>query len=139
MKDWTLVYRVGHNLLLPASLNNSNIRLFVLDTGAFTTSVSPAVAREVTKVHTNDLLTVKGISGNVDKIYTADQITFKFANLSQTIRDVVAFDTPEISRAIGMDVSGFIGFTALGETTMKIDYRDGLVSFSYDANRGYKF
>jgi predicted aspartyl protease len=139
MKDWTLVYRVGHNLLLPASLNNSSIKLFVLDTGASTTSVSPAVARGVTKVHTNDLLTVKGISGNVDKIYTADKITFKFANLSQTIRDVVAFDTPEVSRSIGMDVSGFIGFTALGETTMKIDYRDGLVNFSYDANRGYKF
>jgi hypothetical protein len=38
-----------------------------------------------------------------------------------------------------MEVAGFIGFTTLGQTTMKIDYRDGLVSFSYNANRGYRF
>jgi predicted aspartyl protease len=139
MKDWNLVYRVGHDLLLPVSLNNSKVKLFILDTGAFTTSVTPAVAREVTNVHKDGLMTIKGLSGNVDKIYIADQITFRFANLSQTIRDVVAFDTPEVSRSVGMDVSGFIGFTALGETTMKIDYRDGLVSFGYEANRGYKF
>jgi predicted aspartyl protease/Flp pilus assembly protein TadD len=139
MKTWTPVYRVGHNLLLPASLNNSSIKLFILDTGAFTTTISPAVAREVTKVRAEDYITVKGISGKVDKVYTADEITFRFANLSQKVRDVVAFDTPGISKSIGMDVSGFIGFTALGQTTMKIDYRDGLVSFSYDANRGYRF
>ena len=139
MKDWTLVYRIGHNLLLPASLNNSSIKLFILDTGAFTTSVTPAVAREVTKVHSNGLMTIKGISGNVDKIYTADEITFRFANLSQTIRDVVAFDMPNVTKSIGMDVSGFIGLTAFRETTMKIDYRDGLVSFDYQANRGFKF
>jgi Aspartyl protease/Tetratricopeptide repeat len=139
MKNWTLVYRVGHDLLLPASLNNRSIKLFILDTGAFTSSVTPAVAREVSKVHTDHFWSVKGLGGNVDKVYTADEITFRFANLSQTIRDVLAFDTPAVSKSIGMDVSGFIGFTALGKTTMKIDYRDGLVSFSYEADRGYTF
>ncbi len=139
MKDWTPVYRVGHTLLLPASLNNSSTKLFVLDTGAFTTTISPAVAREVTRVHSENNMTVKGISGKVDQVYSADEITFRFANLSQKVRDVVAFDTPGISKSLGMEISGFIGFTALGQTTMKIDYRDGLVSFSYDANRGYRF
>lgn len=139
MKDWTRVFRVGHNLMLPASLNNSSIKLFILDTGAFTTTISPAVAREVTKVHSDDTLIVKGISGKVDNIYRADEITFRFANLSQKVEDVVAFDTPGISKSTGMDISGFIGFTALGQTTMKIDYRDGLVSFSYDANRGFHY
>jgi predicted aspartyl protease len=139
MKDWTLIYRVGHDLLLPVSLNNSSVKLFILDTGAFTTTVTPVVAREVTKVYSNGLDTIKGLSGNVEKIYTAESITFRFAGLSQTIRDVLAFDTPQVSRDVGMDVSGFIGFTALGETTMKIDYRDGLVSFDYKANRGFRF
>jgi clan AA aspartic protease (TIGR02281 family) len=139
MKNWTLVYRVGHDLLLPASLNNRSIKLFILDTGAFTSSVTPAVAREVSKVHTDHFWSVKGLGGNVDKVYTADEITFRFANLSQTIRDVLAFDTPAVSKSIGIDVSGFIGFTALGKTTMKIDYRDGLVSFTYEADRGYTF
>lgn len=139
MKNWTSVYRVGHNLILPASLNNSSIKLFILDTGAFSTTVTPAVAREVTRVHTNGDMIVEGISGKVDKVYTANEINFKFANLSQKVVDVVAFDTPNLSRSVGLDVSGFIGFTALGQTTMKIDYRDGLVNFSYDPNRGYRF
>ena len=138
MKDWIPVYRVGHNLLLSATLNNKPGKIFILDTGAFTTSVTPAIAHEVSKVHQSDLI-VKGISGKVDKVYAADEITFKFANLSQVVREVVAFDTPNISKNAGMEVAGFIGITALGQTTMKIDYRDGLVSFSYDANRGYKF
>jgi len=139
MKNWTPVYRVGHNLLIPASLNKSNNKLFILDTGAFTTTVTPAVARQVTKVHSNYDMTVEGMSGKVNKVYSANEITFQFANLSQKVRDVVSFDSPQVSKGIGMEVSGFIGFTALGQTTMKIDYRDGLVSFSYDATRGYHF
>ncbi len=139
MKTWTPVYRVGHMLLIPASLNDSKPKLFILDTGAFSTSVTPSVAREVTKVHSEAFLNVKGISGNVNKVYTADNITFKFANLLQKVQDVVAFDAPAISSSAGMDISGFIGITALGQTTMSIDYRDGLVKFAYDANRGYKY
>jgi predicted aspartyl protease len=139
MKTWTPVYRIGHMLLVPASLNNSSIKLFILDTGAFTTTISPTVAREVTKVHSDSNIKVRGISGDVDKVYTADKITFKFANLSQEVRDVVAIDFSDLSKNEGTDISGLIGATALGQTTMTIDYRDSLVHFSYDANRGYKY
>jgi hypothetical protein len=139
MRTWTPIYRVGHNLLLPASLNNTSTKLFILDTGAFSTTISPAVARAVTKVRSDSNLTVRGISGKVEKVYSADSITFKFANLSQKVQDVVAFDSPQISKGLGMEVSGFIGITALGQVTTTIDYRDGLVKFSYDANRGYRF
>jgi predicted aspartyl protease len=138
MKDWAHIYRIGHNLLIPASLNDTRSRIFILDTGAFATSITPEVAREVTKVHADDRITVRGISGKVDKVYSADNITFKFANISQKVEDVVAFATPSISKNLNMEVSGFIGFTALGQMTISIDYRDGLMKFAYDANRGYK-
>jgi hypothetical protein len=36
-----------------------------------------------------------------------------------------------------MEISGFIGYTALGQLTISIDYRDGLVKFTYDSKRGY--
>jgi predicted aspartyl protease len=137
MKDWTKVYRIGHNLLIPTSLNGSGFKTFILDTGAFSTTITPDVARAVTKVHSDDNIIVKGISGKVNKVYSADEITFRFANISQKVRDVVAFDTPQVSKNLDMEVSGFIGITALGQTTMSIDYRDGLVKFSYDANRGF--
>ena len=139
MKNWTLVYRVGHDLLLPASLNNGPPKLFIVDTGAFSTTVTPEVAREVTKVHSQDNIIVHGVSGKVDKVYTADSITFRFANISQKVDGVVAFATPGLSKNLNMEIGGFIGITALGQMTVSIDYRDGLMKFAYDANRGYRF
>jgi hypothetical protein len=37
-----------------------------------------------------------------------------------------------------MEVSGLIGYTALAHLTINIDYRDGLMKFAYDPNRGFK-
>jgi len=138
MKDWVPVYRIGHSLLLPASLNKTEEKMFILDTGAFSTTISPDVAREVTKVHANDSMKVRGLSGAVDKVYTADTITFQFANISQKVEDVVAFDTSSLSKNLNMEVSGLIGYTALAHLTINIDYRDGLMKFAYDPNRGFK-
>jgi predicted aspartyl protease/Flp pilus assembly protein TadD len=139
MKDWTLVYRIGHDLLLPASLNNGPPKLFIVDTGAFSTTVTPEVAREATKVRREDNIIVRGVSGKVDKVFTADSITFRFANISQKVEGVVAFETPGLSKNLNTEVAGFIGITALGQMTISIDYRDGLMKFAYDANRGYRF
>jgi predicted aspartyl protease len=139
MKDWTPVYHAWHYLLVPASLNDSPPKLFILDTGAFSTTVTPEVAREVTKVHSQDNIVVHGISGKVDRVYTADSITFRFANIAQKVNEVVAFATPGLGKNLNMEVAGFIGITALGQMTISIDYRDGMVKFAYDANRGYRF
>jgi predicted aspartyl protease/cytochrome c-type biogenesis protein CcmH/NrfG len=140
MKDYTRVYRVGHNLILPAGINSEKVKLFILDTGAWTTIISPEAAREVTKVHGDSSgLEVRGISGKVEKVYTADNITFRFANLSQKASEVVAFDTSRISKSVGLEISGFLGAKTLELLTIHIDYRDGLVKFDYDPNRGYKY
>jgi hypothetical protein len=139
MKDYTKVFRVGHNLILPASLNASKIKLFIMDTGAWTTVISPQAAREVTKVHGDSSIQVRGIAGNVDKVYSADDITFRFANLEQKAEGVVAFDTSKISKDEGIEISGFLGATTLRQLTIHIDYRDGLVKFDYDPKRGYRF
>jgi predicted aspartyl protease len=139
MKDWTPVYRIGHNLLVPTKLNNSKPKIFVLDTGAFSTTISPEAAREVTKVHNDYGANVHGISGKVDKVYSADSITFQFANISQKVENVFAFATPSVSKNLNMEVSGFIGYTALAQMTISIDYRDGLMKFTYDPNRGFKY
>jgi predicted aspartyl protease/Flp pilus assembly protein TadD len=139
MQGYTPVYRSGHLLILPASLNAEKLRLFVLDTGSFTTTISPQAAREVTKVRSDDHLHVTGISGKVEDVYSADEVTFRFAGLSQKATDVVAFDTSQISKGAGMEISGLIGATTLGQLTMHIDYRDGLVKFDYDPKRGRRF
>jgi predicted aspartyl protease len=137
MKDWFRVYRVGHDLLVPASLNQTKPHLFILDTGAFATSVSAALARTISKVHEDDRMQVRGLSGKIDKVYYADLIDVRFANMEQKVIDAVAFENPAISRSVGVEVSGFLGATTLRQLTITIDYRDGLVHFGYDANRGY--
>jgi tetratricopeptide (TPR) repeat protein len=138
MKDWTPVYRVGHQLLLPVNMNKKVNKLFILDTGAWATSVAPDAAREVTKVSSaGDQMKIKGISGTVQQAYFADQITFYFAHLGQMVQMVPSFDIANVSKSTGMEVSGFIGASTIDLTTLKIDYRDGLIHFDYAANRGY--
>jgi predicted aspartyl protease len=138
MKDWTPVFRVGHELMLAVSLNRKVTKLFILDTGAFSTSITPEAAREVTKVHpAGDRLTVKGISGTVKDTYLADNLTFYFAGLDQPAVDTPTFDLSNISRSAGLEVSGLIGANTIALTTLRIDYRDGLIHFDYKANRGY--
>lgn len=137
MIDYTKVYREGHQLILPAALNASRIKLFILDTGAWTTIVSPQAAREVTKVYGDSSFRVEGLNGEVNKTFLANKIVFRFANLSQEVQGVVAFDTSKISKDDGMEISGFLGATTLDQLTIHIDYRDGLVKFDYDPKHGY--
>ncbi len=40
-----------------------------------------------------------------------------------------------LSRGFGTEVSGTLGFNPLSMLQVKIDYRDGLVDFVYDASR----
>jgi predicted aspartyl protease len=108
-----------------------------MDTGAFATTISQQAAREVSKLHSEDTK-VKGLNGEVNKVYSTDDITFKFAHLSQRAYGVYAFDTSHISKSTGMEISGFLGANTLKMLTIHIDYRDGLVKFDYNPNRGYR-
>ncbi len=136
MKDYTPVYRVGNKLFVSTTLNNSKPKLFVLDTGAWTTCISPQAAREVTKLRADDQLHVRGISGEVENVYVAKKITFRFATMTQKETNVVSFDTSRISKESRMEISGFLGANTLDWLTIRIDYRDGLVKFEYDPKRG---
>ena len=138
MKDWTKVYRTGHALLVPVTLGQSALKLFILDTGAFTTTISPQAAREVTKLHSGSGMNVRGISGKVEQVYVTGAVKFEFGNIAQKAEELVSFDTSAISKDTGVEVSGFIGFTTLGQLTIKIDYRDALVKFEYNPNRGFR-
>ena len=135
MKNYTGVYRFGHMLLVQTRLNDLPGKLFLLDTGAFNNMISPSAAREVTKVSADADTRVKGLNGSVKNVFRADELTFQFGHLRQRNLDVVAFDTSHISNSIGVEVSGTLGFAMLRLLDIKIDYRDGLVEFTYNPNR----
>jgi tetratricopeptide (TPR) repeat protein len=135
MKSFTPVFRFGHNLLIYTRLNDLPPKLFLIDTGAFNNTISPAAAREVTKVSSDSDLKVRGLSGSVKNVFRADELTLQFGHLRQKNLNIVAFDTKAISDADGTEVSGFLGFAMLRMLRIRIDYRDGLVDCEFDRNR----
>lgn len=133
-KSFTPVYRFGHMLLIPTRINDLAPKLFLIDTGAFSNTISPGAAREVTKVHGDSDMQVKGLNGRVKQVFSADNLTLTFSHFRQPARDMVAFDT-RMSNSSGVEISGMLGFAMLYQMEIKIDYRDGLVDFGYDPNR----
>jgi tetratricopeptide (TPR) repeat protein len=135
MKNFSGVYRVGHMLLIPTWLNGKPPKNFLIDTGAFDNTIDTGAAREVSKLHGDDYDQVKGLSGKVAKLYTADKVKIRFSRFEQDRNDLIAFDLSGISNSAETEVSGTLGFAMLRMLDIKIDYRDGLVDFTFDKNR----
>ena len=135
MKDYTRVFRFGHMLLVPTFVGDGPAKLFLLDTGALVNHITPAAAREVTKVHGDADMIVHGLSGSVNKVYSADKAVLQFGHLKQENQDLVSFDLTHFSDDIGTEISGTLGFVLLRMLEVKIDYRDGLVDFQFDPKR----
>jgi hypothetical protein len=74
---------------------------------------------------------VRGISGEVNKVYVADEATLVFARLRQPTQDIMVLNLKHLSDDVGFEVSGILGFTTLRFLNINIDYRDGLVSMEY--------
>ena len=75
------------------------------------------------------------MSGNVKNVYTASRATLVFSHFKQEREDLLTFDLTHLSDSLGTEVSGVLGFAMLRMLDLKIDYRDGLVNFTYDKNR----
>jgi tetratricopeptide (TPR) repeat protein len=135
MASYTRVMRFGHDLLVPTGIGDVPSKLFLMDTGASMNVISPAAAREVTKVHGDSDTIIKGISGKVNNVFSAKKAVLTFGHLRQENQDIVAFDTKALSDDIGTEISGFLGFSTLRLLDIKIDYRDALVNFEYDKKR----
>ncbi|HEY6331622.1 MAG TPA: retropepsin-like aspartic protease [Blastocatellia bacterium] len=135
MSSFSSIFQFGHKLLLKTIVNNLPPKLFLVDTGSFGNTISPAAAGEVTKVSSDSTLHVKGVSGEVKNVLRGEELTLQFANMRQKNKDIVAFDLTNISNSTGTEVSGILGFAMLRLLEIKIDYRDGLIEFEYGLNR----
>jgi hypothetical protein len=135
MGSYTRIFRFGHMLLVPTSVNDSPKRLFLMDSGSDHCYVSPEAAREVTKVSDDPDTRVLGLGGSVKKVYRADKATLMFGGYKQENQDLISFDLSGLSQNTGTEISGTLGFALLRVLKVTIDYRDGLVDFSYDPTR----
>lgn len=140
MEKWQRVYRSSHDLLMPTGIVETKRmkdesawkeKLFLLDTGAESNLISPAAAKEVTKVSRDDSMEIRGIQGEVDKVYEAGKFTLAFAGLRLDSPSMTSIDTTKLSHDDGVEISGLIGAPALYQVVMHIDYRDNLVWCEY--------
>ena len=135
MADWTKVFRFGHALLVPTSVNDSKSMLFGLDTGAFSNLLSVRAGRQVSKVSSDDRVRIYGLNGAVEKVYSSEKATLRFGHFQQSNLGIITLDLSTVSRHTGTEVSGFLGFAMLRQLEVELDYRDGLVDFKYDPKR----
>ena len=135
MADWTKIFRFGHSILVPTSVNDSKAMLFGLDTGAFSNLLSVRAGRLVAKVNSEDRVQIHGLNGNVDKVYSSENATLRFGHFQQSNLGIITLDLSSVSRHTGTEVSGFLGFAMLRQLEVELDYRDGLVDFKYDPKR----
>lgn len=131
MKGYTPIFRFGHAVLIPTKVNDSAPMLFLIDTGAFDNTITPAAAKQVTKISRDDNFKVKGINGEVKDVYRADKANLQFAHFTQDRQDLITFGMDQFSNSVGTELSGILGFRMLFMLDIKIDYRDGLVDFTY--------
>jgi len=131
MHSYVQAFRIGHCLLIPTTIDERAQKLFLLDTGSFDNTISTAAAQEVTKVHRAPRIEVKGLNGNVKKVYVAESATLDFGHLRQTVPNMVAIDMTATSRTVGTEISGTLGMVMLRLLKVRLDYRDALVDFQY--------
>ncbi len=135
MANWSKVLRFRGLLLVQTKVDHTGPLLFMLDTGSFSNILSTRAASKITQIRSDPGMSVKGMSGTVSKVYTADKVTLEFGRYEQDNQDVVTFDLNPVCKQTGTEVSGILGYNMLRIMQTKIDYRDGLVDFVYDPKR----
>ena len=92
----------------------------MLDTGANVSSITTEFAERAGKVHK------QGAGGP----HILENAVLQFSRSPQPARDLIAEDRrSSLSRELGTEVSGFVGFTTLKDMKVVINYRDGWVGF----------
>jgi predicted aspartyl protease len=124
---FTQTFTLGHFLLLPTDVGKKATGLFVVDSGSNANTISPELARSIPEMRAFNS-PMSGASGVVNSAFIADDTTLRFAKVNRNDR-ISTLDLHSVSKDLGIEVSGQIGFSAIQDMKLTIDYRDGLVQF----------
>jgi tetratricopeptide (TPR) repeat protein len=137
MANWTRFLRFGHFVMVPTKVNGSKPMLFAVDSGSFGNVLSIRAAKSAAKVQIDANAVVAGASGRVTEVYRAEKVELEFGRFHQPGLNTTTFDFTGMSRSLGTEVSGLLGFAELlYQLDVKVDYRDGLVDFVYIDRKG---
>jgi len=112
-------------LLIPLDINGKHGN-FVVDTGAVTTVLSHSMAANLgITVNTPGAkvdLGLSGVGGFEGVVLKVPNVTMKTAKNSEVFPQVVSIELKEISKMIGTEIAGVVGFDFLEDYKVTLDY-----------------
>lgn len=124
---FTQAYNFGHFLLVPTGVGKNATGLFIVDSGANANTISPELAKSVPDMRLFNS-PVSGTSGQINSAFIADNATLSFAKVQKKGERISTVDLHSVSKDLGIEISGQIGFSAMEEMKLLINYRDGLIA-----------
>ena len=121
-------FSFGHFLLMPTEVGKKAAGLFVIDSGSNANTISPDLAKLIPEMRAFNA-PMSGASGMANSAFIADDVTLHFAKMNRTRERISTIDLHSVSKDLGVEISGQIGFSAFENMKVMIDYRDGLVGF----------
>ena len=119
-------FSFGHLLLLSTEIGKKASGLFALDTGANANTISTELGRSLPEMRMINT-PVYGASGLANSTFIADDATLRFAGVRKTGERISTVDLHSVSKDLGVELSGQIGFGALEEMKVLINYHTGQV------------
>jgi Aspartyl protease len=119
--------RRHHLLMVAAVLNGNRNGYVVLDTAAFCSGISRKVARTLIGFPTMPEVPLAAGTGAATGQRVSSFVHFAIAEQDLIPQEVVAMDLSNVSRHYGVEIMGVLGFPALSNYVLTIDYRDGWV------------
>ncbi len=114
-------------LLVAAVLNGKQSGYVMLDTGAFRSAISREVARTLSGSHIVPEVRLAAGTGAATGQRVSSTVHFAIADQDLTPNEVVALDLSNLSRHYSVEVIGVLGFPALSNYLLTIDYRNARV------------
>ncbi len=115
-------------LFLAATLNESHEGLLLLDTGASYNAVASA---EIRKWKAHDFLSKSlsliGAAGIGDGLLLPRGMLFRVGSRVLVADPAVVVDLSDLTRHHNFEISGVLGYPALRDSVVTVDYRDSLV------------
>jgi hypothetical protein len=119
------VWFFSNLLLLPLDVNGKRGN-FIVDTGAVTTVLSHSMAAQL-GVDENTPgakidLGIAGVGGFEGVVLKLPNVTFKTPKNVEQFPQVVAIDLKQISKMIGTEISGVVGYDFFSDYKLTLDY-----------------
>lgn len=122
-------------LLVETELNGKQSGYVILDTGAYCSAITREVAGTLGGSHFVPGVQLAAGTGAADGERVSSTIHFAIAKQDLVPSEVVALDLSNLSRHYGVEVMGVLGYPALINYVLTVDYRNGSVKIESPQGR----